>query len=77
MAETDNFTHSNIGSLLGPWSTVGENISMGYSVSSMFAGLKGSSGHLANMVNESFTHLGVGAWVDADGSIWTVHVFGG
>ena len=77
MAESDNFTHSNIGSLLGPWSTVGENISMGYSVSSMFAGLKGSSGHLANMVNESFTHLGVGAWVDADGSIWTVHVFGG
>jgi len=43
----------------------------------MFAGLKASSGHHANMVNESFTHLGVGAWVEADGTIWTTHVFGG
>jgi uncharacterized protein YkwD len=77
MAEADSFTHSNIGSLLGPWSTVGENISMGYSVSSMFSGLNGSAGHHANMVNDSFTHVGIGAWVQADGSIWTVHFFAG
>jgi uncharacterized protein YkwD len=77
MAESGSFDHSNIGSLLGAWSTVGENISMGHSVSSMFSGLKASSGHHANMVNGSFTHLGVGVWVEADGSIWTTHVFGG
>lgn len=77
MAESGNFSHSNIGSLLGPWSAVGENISKGNSVSAMFSGLKASPGHHANMVNESFTHLGVGVWVEADGTIWTAHVFGG
>jgi len=77
MAETGDFSHSNIGDLLGPWSTVGENISWGYSVQSMFNGLVGSTGHYNNMVNPAFTHLGVGVWVDADGKIWTTHVFGG
>lgn len=77
MAETDNFVHSNIKVLLGPWSTVGENIAWGYSVASMFDGLNASPGHHANMVNTAFTHVGVGVWVDADGRIWTAHVFGG
>ena len=77
MADTDNFSHSNIGSLLGPWSTVGENIAWGFSVSSMFDGLNASSGHHANMVNAAFTHVGVGVWVDGTGRIFTAHVFGG
>ena len=77
MAQTGDFSHSDIGSLLGPWSTVGENIAWGYSVESMFNGLVGSSGHYGNMVNPSFTHFGVGVWVAADGRIWTAHVFAG
>jgi uncharacterized protein YkwD len=77
MAENDSFVHSDIASLLGPWSTVGENIAMGYSLESMFNGLAGSAGHYANMTKPSFTHVGVGVWVSADGSIWTAHVFGG
>ena len=77
MAETGDFSHSSIGSLLGPWSTVGENISWGFSVSSMFSGLTGSSGHYANMTNTSFTHVGIGVFVEEDGRIWTTHVFGG
>ncbi len=75
MADTGDFSHSNIGSLLGPWSRVGENIAYGYSVSSMFDGLKNSSGHYNNMVSPNFTHFGVGVYVDGDGRIWTAHVF--
>lgn len=77
MAESGNFGHSNIQSLLPPWSTVAENIAYGSSVPSMFDALKASSGHRSNMVNESFTHVGVGVWVDADGTVWTTHVFAG
>ncbi len=77
MAEQGDLTHSNIAGLLGPWSTVGENIAYGGSVSQMFGDLDASSGHHANMVNGSFTHLGVGVWIDGSGLIWTTHVFAG
>ncbi|MEE8456988.1 MAG: CAP domain-containing protein, partial [Acidimicrobiia bacterium] len=77
MAETDKLSHSSLGSLLDPWSTVGENVAFGYSALSMFEALSASSAHRANMVSKSFTHVGIGAWIDADGQTWTAHVFGG
>jgi uncharacterized protein YkwD len=77
MASTGSFAHSDIASLLGPWSTVGENIAKGGAVGALFQALKNSPGHYANMVSPDYTHLGVGVWVDANGTIWTTHVFGG
>jgi uncharacterized protein YkwD len=77
MAVTDNFAHSNIGSLLNPWTIVGENIAYGGSVEAMFNGLVNSSGHYNNMVETRFTSLGVGVWVDQSGKLWTAHVFAG
>ncbi len=77
MAETDKLAHSSIGSLLDPWITVGENVAFGHAVTSMFEALRASSAHRGNMVNESFTHIGIGVWVDAEGRTWTAHVFGG
>jgi uncharacterized protein YkwD len=74
MAERGSLSHSNIGSLVPPWSSVGENVGRGGSVSGIFAALAGSSSHLANMLG-NFTHVGVGVWVDSNGTIWTVHVF--
>lgn len=77
MAESGNFSHSDIGSLLGPWSVVGENIGYGPSVDSVFNALVNSSGHYNNMVDARFTSVGAGAFVDSAGRIWTAHVFGG
>jgi uncharacterized protein YkwD len=77
MADTGNFAHSDIGSLLNPWTVVGENIGYGPSVSSVFNALVASPGHYKNMVDARFTAVGVGAFVDATGRIWTAHVFGG
>jgi uncharacterized protein YkwD len=76
MAEKGGLTHSNIGSLVPPWSSVGENVGKGGSVGGIFGALVGSSAHLSNMLGD-FTHVGVGVWVDSGGTIWTAHVFAG
>lgn len=74
MAAQGALSHSELGRLLPPWSSVGENVAVGGSVSSIFGGLTASSGHNANMLGD-FTHIGVGVWVDSNGTLWTTHVF--
>jgi uncharacterized protein YkwD len=74
MAGAGGLSHSNVGSLLPPWSAAAENVGMGGSVSAIFDALAGSSGHKANMLGD-YTHYGVGVWVDSAGVIWTTHVF--
>lgn len=74
MAERGSLGHSSIGSLVPPWSSVGENVGQGGSVGGIFGALAGSSGHLSNMLG-NFTHVGVGVYVDSGGTIWTAHVF--
>ncbi len=77
MASNGDLSHSDIGSLLPPWSIAGENVGMGGSVGDVFSALKASSGHRENMLGADYTHFGVGVWVDSDGTIWTAHVFTG
>jgi len=77
MGESGDFKHSNISSLLDDWDKVGENIAYGGSVDLMFRALKASPGHLENMLDEDFTHIGVGVWKDSEGAFWATHVFGG
>ena len=57
------------------WSRAGENIAWGYSSpQAVMSGWMGSSGHRANILSESFTHVGIG--VHDDGfSIWWTQVF--
>ncbi len=74
MATKGGLSHSDLGSLLPPWSAAGENVGRGGSVKGVFGALAESSGHKANMLGD-FTHFGVGVWVDSDGTIWTAHVF--
>lgn len=79
MAGRGDLGHSSIvGDLVaGSWSTAGENVGYGPSVDSVFAALVASSGHYTNMVNASFTMVGVGVVVDGNGLVWTTHLFGG
>lgn len=75
MATRGELRHSeNLDSLLGQWSAVGENIGVGYSVGSLFGAFVGSPGHESNLVGD-FTHVGIGVYQDADGALWTAHVF--
>jgi uncharacterized protein YkwD len=74
MASNGGLSHSNIGSLLDPWVSVGENIAVGGAVGGIFDALVASNGHRDNMLGD-FTHVGIGVWRDAQGALWTCHVF--
>ena len=78
MAERGKVAHSNIGSLLlNPWSVVSENVAQGASTNSIFNALVASASHHPHMVDPAFTAVGVGAYLDSTGRLWTAHVFGG
>ncbi|GEM_PF-2923882 len=77
MATTGTFAHSNISSLLDPWSAVAENIATGAGVASLFDALVASPSHLENMLNPAYGATGVGVAVDADGVVWITQVFAG
>ena len=72
MMENDYFSHESIdGSTLAdrlkegnvPYTTAGENIAANYSDSvAAVEGWLNSKGHRENMLNEDFTHLGVGVY---------------
>ncbi len=74
MADAGSISHSNIGSLLGEWSSVGENVGVGGSVGAIFDSLVASAPHKSNMLGD-FTHFGIGVYQDAGGALWTTHVF--
>lgn len=74
MAQSGSLAHSNIGSLIPPWNAAGENVGMGGSAAGVFDLLANSSGHRSNMLGD-YTHVGVGAWRDSEGVLWTAHVF--
>ncbi len=74
MADSGGLKHSNVGSLVPPWSAAAENVGSGGTVSSIFGLFKGSAGHLSNMVG-NYTDVGIGVWQDSSGTLWTVHVF--
>lgn len=75
MAAKGGITHSeNLGSLLGQWDSVGENVGVGYSVGSLFSAFVDSPQHQSNIVGD-FTHMGIGVYQDGDGALWTTHVF--
>ncbi len=74
MAGKGSLSHSDLGSLLPPWSAAGENVGSGGSVSGVFGALVDSSGHRDNMLGD-YTHFGVGVWIDSEGTLWTTHVF--
>lgn len=73
------FRHSNIGSLLGPYNFVGENIAMGsrgVTAGSLHNAWMHSDGHRANMLNPGFTRVGIGAYCAPNGSLWLTQEFG-
>ncbi len=73
------FRHSNIGSLLGPYNFVGENIAMGsrgVTAGSLHNAWMHSDGHRSNMLNAGFTRIGIGAYCTSNGALWLTQDFG-
>ena len=81
MARTGTLSHSTLTADLGGLSylALGENVGMAsggtdpwLQIHNAFAA---SSEHRANLLNSSYTHMGVGVAVGADGSVWVTEVF--
>lgn len=59
------------------WNALGENVAYGYaSVSSVMDGWMNSSGHRANIVSSTFTHVGFGRAQSASGTWYWTQDFG-
>lgn len=59
------------------WTALGENVAYGYTtVESVMAGWMSSPGHRANILNENFTHVGVGLAYSTGGTPYWTQVFG-
>ncbi|MDH5237955.1 MAG: CAP domain-containing protein [Acidimicrobiia bacterium] len=76
MADSGQLQHASPISegLTDPWRSMGENIGVGYSVSSLMDAFRGSSGHYANLIDADYTHVGVGVVMKGN-QIWTTHRF--
>ncbi|HZQ85068.1 MAG TPA: CAP domain-containing protein [Acidimicrobiales bacterium] len=57
------------------WQMLGENVGQGYTVQSLFDAFVASPHHYENLVEPSFTRVGVGVVVTASGQIFTSHQF--
>lgn len=73
MSTKHKMYHSNIGSLLGRYNYVGENVafgSKGTKVSALHVSWMKSQPHRDNTLAPGFQNVGVGFYCGADGSIW-------
>jgi uncharacterized protein YkwD len=59
-----------------PWQAYGENLASGYSTAAdTIAGWMNSSGHRANILNPSYTRIGVAAYTTPSGTIYWCQQF--
>ena len=57
------------------WSKLGENVGVGYSVDDLMTALVNSPAHYRNIVDPSFSYIGVGVSYGDDGRMYTTHDF--
>lgn len=76
MALADGISHrADLRSgVTGNWQTLGENVGVGPTVSSLMDAFIASPGHYKNLVDPRFTHVGVGT-VRVGGILYTAHEF--
>lgn len=76
MADAGEIFHANpiSGGYSGPWQKLGENVGVGANVQVLVDAFVASSGHFANIIDPSFTQIGVGV-VWKDSALYTTHRF--
>lgn len=75
MAGGAGLSHNpDLGTQVTNWRLLGENVGTGGDVNSIEAALEASPHHFANMVDPSFTYVGIGV-VEAGGAIWVTEDF--
>jgi uncharacterized protein YkwD len=79
MSQDNDLFHSNMDSLarrVTRWRTLGENVGMGYGVSSLHQAFMASPGHRANILAGDYRHVGVGT-AQRHGTLFVTVVFEG
>ena len=75
MMAVDNLHHNpNLGSVTTGWSSLGENVGVGPSVSSIHTAFMKSPPHRGNVLGD-FTHVGIGAVRASENKLWITVVF--
>ena len=76
---TENETLQHAGDIVSgapsDWTKVGENVGRGGSVNSVWNAFMASSGHAANVLDPSYTRIGISVIWTADGMLYTTHRF--
>ena len=77
MAATNTLSHSVLTQGVGGgWSTLGENVGTGGAVHDVHVGFMNSPVHRADILNPSFSSMGVGV-AQNGGRVWVAEVFEG
>lgn len=75
MGDSDDLHHNpGMTSEVGNWQKVGENVGRGPSVDPIHAAFMASPGHRANILDPSWTEMGMGVVV-RDGTVWVTQLF--
>jgi hypothetical protein len=69
------YHNANLGSEVGSWRALGENVGRGGSVSRIHTAFMNASGHRANILSTSYTEVGIGTARGGDGLIYVSEVF--
>ncbi len=76
MAASGELYHNpNLGSEVGGWSRIGENVAYAGDWRSAHEVLMNSPDHRAQILDSGYTQMGVGTAVASDGTIWVAQVF--
>lgn len=76
MAASGTLYHTpNLGGVVCCWSSLGENVGEGASTGVIFSAFMASPEHRANILNSSYTQIGVGIAVDSKGTMWVSEIF--
>ncbi len=77
MAQQDRISHNPdlADSVKADWVKLGENVGVGMTVESLMDAFIASPSHYKNLVEPSFTHVGVGVVLGKDDAIFTTHQF--
>lgn len=77
MAQADGISHrlDLRAGISGLWRRLGENVGFGPTVSELMSAFIASPGHYKNLVDPSFTHVGVGTVRTSGGMLYTAHEF--
>lgn len=77
MVKTNSLHHSTSSELrnrVTNWSTLGENVGVGSTVTSLHDAFMNSPAHRANILESTFRHVGVGV-IRKDGRMWVTVIF--